>query len=244
LTLAARSPKTGDLVRMVGNPGASPKLWVSASGKVESNEERKITYRENNQKVVARVSEVTIDQTEGKGASGGPVVNSAGELVGVISAGQDDKPRIVLCVDVTEVRTFVVETQRNMASSAMQKKDFQKAVQYCSRALRFDPRNAFTLNERGAALSFMDKYGDAISDYTAAIRLEPKSALMFRNRGSAYYYQGEYQKALEDCNEAIRLDPNYARAYQTRGKVFKALEKPREAEADYARAVQLDPSLK
>jgi tetratricopeptide (TPR) repeat protein len=244
LPLAKKSPKVGDSARMLGNPGNSPKLWITAGGKVESVEDRKLTYKENNQKVIARISEIAVDRQEGKGASGGPVVNSAGELIGVISAGQDGKPLSVICVDVTEVRSFLVESHRNMASAAMRKKDFGKAALCCSKALRFDPTNALAYNERGAALSYLDKYGEAIADYTAAIRIEPKSARMFRNRGSAYYHQGDLDRALEDCNEAVRLDPNYAMAYLTRSKVFTKLKKPQEAEADYLRAVQIDPSLK
>jgi tetratricopeptide (TPR) repeat protein len=244
LPLAKKSPKVGDPAFMLGNPGNSTRLWITAAGRVASIDDRKLTYKENNQKVSARISEINVERQEGKGASGGPVVNNANELIGVISAGQDDKPLAVICVDVTEVRSFLVETHRNLASAAMRKKDFNKAAVCCSKALRFDPTSALAYNERGAALSYLDKFGEAIADYTAAIRIDPKSARMFRNRGSAYFHQGELGKALEDCNEAVRLDPNYANAYLTRSKVLKKLERAPEAEADYLRAVQIDPSLK
>jgi tetratricopeptide (TPR) repeat protein len=244
LPLAPKSPKVGDAAHMVGNPGNSAKLWVFASGKVSSIDERKITYHENGQKVSARLSEIAIDRQEGKGASGAPVVNSNGELIGVLSAGQEGKPMSVICVDVSEVRGFLVEAHRTMASSAMKQRDYRTAVTCCSKALHFDPKNALVYNERGAALSFQDRFGEAITDYTSAIRLDPKSARMFRNRGSAYYYQGDYDKALDDCNEAIRIDGNYALGYLTRSKVLSKQNKLKEAEADYLKAVQLDPSLK
>src|SRR5208283_4532991 len=170
----------------------------------------------------------------GSGTSGGPVVNESNELVGVMQSGALQTPQQKLCVDVTEVRVFLGETYRNLATAAIGRRDYFRAVALATRAVEANPNDPLAYNERGAANSHLDRFDQAVADYGTALRLDPKLARAYRNRASAYYHQSKYEEAIADCTAAIRLDSNYALAYLSRSKAYEKLNRPTEAKADYA----------
>jgi S1-C subfamily serine protease len=243
LKLATETPKPGDRVHMSGNPGSSKTCFVFASGKVREVSEIKMIYQ-NAQKVAARVSDITTDVKLGPGVSGGPVVNEKGELVAVMAAGPRDGGRVVLCIDVAEVRPFLGDALRKLGTAAIGKSEYGKAVAYCTKAIAFNPDDPLSFNERGVARSYQGDYDEAIADYTAAVKLDKKLARAYRNRGSAHYHKGKYDKSVADCTEAIVIDPKYALAYIWRSRALTKMGKAAEAQADHDKAVALDPRLK
>jgi tetratricopeptide (TPR) repeat protein len=98
-------------------------------------------------------------------------------------------------------------------------------------------KEALTHNERGAALSYLNRFDEAIKEYSKALELDRQLARAYRNRGSAYFHQGEalekkgteqgakdeFKKAVDDCTKAIAIDPRYMAAYQTRGRAYAKL---------------------
>jgi S1-C subfamily serine protease len=116
LPLAKRSAAKDDAVLSIGNSGIvaqagqQPTLWKMRTGKVAAKGFIKITYQNTGDKL--EVSMINSSLGTKSGDSGGPVVNSDGELVAVTSGGGDG---ISLAVDITEVRTFLeraLETAR------------------------------------------------------------------------------------------------------------------------------------
>ena len=53
-------------------------------------------------------------------------------------------------------------------------------------------------NNRGLAYSELEKYPEAIADFTKAIKLDPKDADAYYNRGIAYKALGKTKKAETD----------------------------------------------
>ncbi|MBY0527728.1 MAG: serine protease [Gemmataceae bacterium] len=237
LRLASASPRIGELTHMVGNPGNSTHAWVRGDGTVSAVSATQMRY-ENGQKVGARVIELKADGHMGAGASGGPVVDNRGDLIGVMAAGAN-RGASLYCIDIAEVRHFLGEAHRKRGTAALQKADYHQAVACCNKALGANPDDPLNYNERGAALSFLDRLDEAIADYTMALRLDPKLARAFRNRGSAYFYKDKLEQCIADCTEAIALDPKYVLAYQTRGKAYTKLNRYQEAQADTAKAAEL-----
>jgi tetratricopeptide (TPR) repeat protein len=214
LPLAADSPDPGERVHSVGNPSASEALWVYTSGTVRQ------VYRKEflvgDQPVAARVVET--QSPINPGDSGGPVVNDAGQVVGVTAARSRSAQLVSVCIDVTEVRTFVAEA---------------------SRLLR--PRTAAEFHRRGARAAAAGRRDRAVADYTLAIQLDPKSADAFRGRALCFAALGDPATAVEDLTAALRLTPNDAAAYRDRGRFHLRLGDPRRAVTDLTEAVRLNP---
>lgn len=66
---------------------------------------------------------------------------------------------------------------------------------------------------RGNALMQLEKYNEALEEYTKAIQIYDKNAVYFCNRAAAYSKLEQHDKAVEDSKCAIQLDPNYGKAY-------------------------------
>jgi len=62
-----------------------------------------------------------------------------------------------------------------------------------------------TKNSRGNAYYDLEKYSNAISDYTKAININPNYAEAYNNRGNAYCNSGNRKKACEDWRKAYSL---------------------------------------
>jgi S1-C subfamily serine protease len=215
LKLAADSPEPGDRLHSIGNPGVSRGLWVYTPGVVRTVVQRQITYK-GGQTVHARVIETTSPINPGD--SGGPVVNDAGELVGVTS-GQlvpDEKNFVSLmsfCIDVSEVRTFLEDTRSFVNPTT---------------AEELRKRGHYYLGKRRAAL--------ALADFDAAIKAEPKNADAYYGRGQAHKRGQAFEKALADYNQAIKLNPKSADAYSSLAWLLATCEKTELR--DGARAVE------
>lgn len=237
LRLAPRSAQRGDRAHFIGNPGGSAQLWVYDAGNVHSVSKEAMEFKDG-QRVTARTLEVKADGLQAPGSSGCPVVNSAGELIGVLSAGAEGG-RVLLCIDVTEARFFLGAAHRQQGTDALAAGDYHKAISRCEKAVYINADDPLTYNERGAAYSYLERYDDAIADYSRALRLDPKFVRAYRNRGSAFFHQGKLAEAVADSSKAIELDPDYASAYQVRAKAYQKLGQTADAQADQAKADQL-----
>ncbi|MEO0529921.1 MAG: serine protease [Planctomycetota bacterium] len=102
--LADTGATPGDAVHSVGNPGASESLWVYSPGNVRQ------VYRcqanlDGVQQVDARMLEVTSPINPGDSGSG--IVNSAGELIGIVSNSSRRGRLMSYAIDITEVKAFL-----------------------------------------------------------------------------------------------------------------------------------------
>jgi hypothetical protein len=103
IPMAAESPKPGEEVESVGNPGSSDALWVYTSGTVRSVYKKQF-------RTGAGDHEFSVVETQSPintGDSGGPVVNAAGELVAVSQAISPSARLVSYSVDVMEVKAFL-----------------------------------------------------------------------------------------------------------------------------------------
>ena len=53
----------------------------------------------------------------------------------------------------------------------------------------------------------MERYDEALADFSRAIELDPGNAWAIASRGETYRLMGRYDEALADFNRAIELDP-------------------------------------
>ena len=108
--------------------------------------------------------------------------------------------------------------------------------------LKLDPRFARAHNECGNVFYKLNKFRQAIDEYTSAIAISPKHQYHF-NRAMAYVGLGDSEAAIADLTSAVSIFPRFAKGYALRGKLYKEIGKHTLALADAEKAGRLDPGL-
>ena len=114
-----------------------------------------------------------------------------------------------------------------------------RAIETYSHAIKLNPNNTYTYNNRGAAYESKNSFDCAIADYTKAIQLNPNYADAYFNRGVAYSEEGDYDHAIADYTKAIQLKPDFAEAYTNRGAAYLKTGKLEQVINDHNRAIEL-----
>lgn len=130
--------------------------------------------------------------------------------------------------DLLEALTWIYKEQFNEPPRELEVSEGFTAVDY---------------NYRGVTYDKLDRYEEAIADYTRALELDPTFVLAYNNRGATYERLRKYENSLSDYTNAIQLAPTLAAAYYNRGNVYSKRKRPLDAINDYTRAIQLDPTL-
>ena len=188
------------------------------------------------------------------GSSGGPVLNSKGEVIGVsfmtLVGGQNLNfaiPSRYLTELLTKSkpkrkplaqgnRSISAETYFMWGYTKSDLGDYKGAITDYTHAIRLNPDSAAY-----AILATIGQHFAAIADYDIAIRLNPDSANAYNNRGNAKSKLGQHFAAIADYDIAIRLNPDYAGAYLNRGVAKSDLGQHFAAIADYDIAIRLNP---
>ncbi len=97
-------------------------------------------------------------------------------------------------------------------------------------------------NSRGHAYMALNRFAEAVNDFTAVIRLNPKVAGYYDNRQNAFKALGRLDDALADANIAVRLAPAYSFVYGARADVYTELGRYDLAIQDLTTAISLDPN--
>jgi tetratricopeptide (TPR) repeat protein len=205
------------------------------------------------------------------GMSGGPVLNEAGQVVGIHGRGDREQQSraktgfnagipIARFADIAsglgvETGTSIARTVQSPTLtaddyflSAYQKNEqgnYQGALADYDRAITINPNYAGAYLNRGfLKYEKLNNPQGALADYDLAITLNPNEALAYNNRGVLKYEKlNNPQGALADYNRAIALNSNDALAYNNRGILkYRKLNNPQGALVDYDRAVALNPN--
>jgi S1-C subfamily serine protease len=112
IQLAAERAKPGEAVFTVGNPGASGGMWIFSDGAVRQIFDQQEFSLKGAQSGVADIVET--QNPTNPGDSGGPVVNSRGELIGMTMSGivDEEVDLVSQCIDVTEIKRLLSQFRR------------------------------------------------------------------------------------------------------------------------------------
>jgi tetratricopeptide (TPR) repeat protein len=115
------------------------------------------------------------------------------------------------------------------------------------RSLTADPlaalpsdRSFITAQNRGFSQRKLERYEEAIADYSAAVRCSPGHTKAYYNRAVALERLRRYEEAAADYSLVLQLDPGNAAALQNRGIAWLRLGRLEAAAADLDSALQLD----
>jgi tetratricopeptide (TPR) repeat protein len=151
----------------------------------------------------------------------------------------------------------------NEFSACLRANSASEKIELCSLVIRHS-KQARQLERaylrRGNAYTEVNRFADAVRDFTALIRINPTVAGYYDNRQYALRSMGRLREALDDANTTIRLAPSSSFAYRSRGTFSKGISieprdvgllidrgktlakagHDRQAIADYSHAIDID----
>lgn len=92
-----------------------------------------------------------------------------------------------------------------------QEKQYERAFEHYSEAIRLNPEYVLAYNNRGIILGTMGRNREAIEDFNIVVRLNPDYAEGWYNRGIAFYQLGRTNEACNNWLKASRLGSDPAR---------------------------------
>ncbi|KAI4478292.1 hypothetical protein M0804_011946 [Polistes exclamans] len=106
----------------------------------------------------------------------------------------------------TEEEIAESETKRSEAVSAFVEKDYEKAIQLYTEAIKLNPQAALLYAKRGQIYLLLKKPNACIRDCNQVLELNPDSAAGHKFRGRAYHLLGKWEEAVNDLRLACKFD--------------------------------------
>ena len=249
LPIVKAVPQEGESVVVVGNPYG---LEGSVSNGIVSAVREIAGY--------GKIIQITAPISPG--SSGSPVVNMAGQVIGVATLQAAEGQSLNFAVPaerisqlkVTEMQTFASlnsETQKNKRSAAerlyslglaqLSRDDYGKAVTFFEKAAETDPTYAEAWYQTGYCYGALDKDADALRASKQAVKLRPDWAAAHINVGASSYALGQYKEAVDAFRQAIRLDESNADAQYSLGLALGKLARTDEEILAYRRTIAIKP---
>src|SRR5208283_3219464 len=96
----------------------------------------------------------------------------------------------------------------NMGCSAAINKEFEKAIECFTEAIKLNSENNAAYYHRGMANYELGNYKLAKADYSRAIRKNLRYGDIYYSRANAFFSLKDYDGAITDYQTALALDPN------------------------------------
>lgn len=200
------------------------------------------------------------------GNSGGPVINKAGEVMGIAVAGGNPvggrtEERIVefaYAIPSNAIKSLLEEARTEEAFETWRERprirayaeasqgylkqntgEYKAAIKHYTDALQHNPDLAAIYHNRGTLKNVLGQHKEAIADWDAALKCNPDLAEAYFNRGAAKNALGDFEGGIVDCSTAIDLHPDATPAYYNRALARMELKRYTEAIADYDKALEL-----
>jgi len=126
------------------------------------------------------------------------------------------------------------------AEEAIEKKDFQRAVDALQKYLAEKPDDALAHFQLGFAYDRMTKYDEATAEYRRAIELDPKLAAAYQNLG-ALLVKGKPAEAKQLLATAAQLQPENIEVIFLLGIAEEGLARPEQSIEYFRKAARARP---
>ena len=193
------------------------------------------------------------------GSSGGPVLNSKGEVIGVASLIVEGGQNLNFAIPSLYLKTLIslsgtgkplsqgnhtisAETYFERGNTKASLGQYLAAISDYDNAIQLKPDAVNAYYNRGVAKAKLDQHIAAIDDFDKVMQLKPDLAEVYFNRGLAKINLKQYIAAISDFDKTIQLKPDDAEAYNDRGVAKHKLGQHSAAISDYNKAIQLKPN--
>ncbi len=146
------------------------------------------------------------------GNSGGPVQNSKGQIIGIVSGVETPYS---YAIPSNALRALLTHSE---------------PIEFLTQWRKREPIRAYVYSVQGQVKYNANRYDEAIADLDKAIELNPKKADAYYNRGLSKFRLGDleskkgntekarrlYESGIEDSTQAIKLIPEDVFAYHNR----------------------------
>lgn len=114
------------------------------------------------------------------------------------------------------------------------------ALESYDKSLAINPKNLYSLNNKGYTLNILERFQEAISYFDKAIEEDPKMAYAYNNRGLAKIKLGQIEEGLSDLDYSQNLDPENSYYYRNMGVYHQDCGKLKLALEFYNKSKSLD----
>ncbi|KAK4553176.1 Small glutamine-rich tetratricopeptide repeat-containing protein 2 [Recurvomyces mirabilis] len=164
------------------------------------------------------------EKLKGKGPAGAASsAQSASSGAAATTSGGDGKP------------TDESEKLKGQGNAAMQKKDYQTAIDFYTKALEISPLNPIYLSNRAAAYSANSQHEYAKNDAELATAADPKYTKAWSRLGLACFALGDAKSSMEAYQKGIEAEGNggsdaMKKGYETAKRKVEEEDGPEAAE--------------
>jgi len=92
------------------------------------------------------------------------------------------------------------------------------ALKELDKAIKLNPKDDISYNQRGIINTELGKFNEAIEDFTKVIALKPESFTAYHNRANVKIQMKDYTGAIADLNTALKINPKSSREYYSRAE--------------------------
>lgn len=103
------------------------------------------------------------------------------------------------------------------AADALRNKQPQEALILVTKAIDLDAKNVNALLFRAGILEQLDRFSDALGDYSRLLSIDPKSANLYQARGVVHFKAGKIKESIDDYDRYIELKPQAKISHWQRG---------------------------
>jgi tetratricopeptide (TPR) repeat protein len=200
----------------------------------------------------AKQNFIQITASLSPGSSGGAVLNSSGELIGISSMGMKEGNNLNFAIPIKEILNIKLDSYNDKKKLEAlnffyQGKNFyddgnnEEAISYYTKFIEIFPGDQKAYNFRGMAYFARKQFEKAISDFTKAIKIDPAYMPAYNNRAESNFKLKEFELAIKDFNYVIKNKPNNLEARYGRGVALMSEEDYEEALDDFKVVVKEQP---
>lgn len=161
-----------------------------------------------------------------------------------VPSSHKDDPRVDASGTETISATSVKTDNQNyeMGLLLIEKKRFNQAIDYFSKAIELNPADGAPYYYRGMAKNKLNLLNDAIEDYTDAMLRKLNIVDVFYRRGYCKFKLADNCGALKDFTKYVSIDKHNPEAYYYKGLLEYEAENYSVVIEDLNKAIELNPN--
>ena len=121
--------------------------------------------------------------------------------------------------------------------------NYSQAISLANQVLTVDPKHYKSLNIKGIALSFQNKYSEGMKSIDEALAIHPNFAYGRFNKALAYEYHEEIEKALLWYDKALEIE-NYTWSHYGKASCYGRIGDAPNAVKNLKIAISMDKGVK